>query len=141
MKMKMKMKMKYTEQAVETLDDAGSVIANKNIEIEQLRQRVAELEAERETTKAYYESVFADGASRIKSLTAERDAALKKAELPMKYKRMTFNAELQEEITTLKSALVEAKHQMEWATQHIEIHRDSWFESIATIKAVLGEEK
>ena len=37
--------MKYTEQAVETLDDAGSVIANKNIEIEQLRQRVQELEA------------------------------------------------------------------------------------------------
>ena len=36
--------MKYTEQAVETLDDAGSVIANKNIEIEQLRQRAAELE-------------------------------------------------------------------------------------------------
>ena len=36
--------MKYTEQAVETLDDAGSVIANKNIEIEQLRQSVAELE-------------------------------------------------------------------------------------------------
>ena len=42
------MKMKYTEQAVETLDDAGSVIANKNIEIEQLRQRVAELEKERD---------------------------------------------------------------------------------------------
>ena len=40
--------MKYTEQAVETLDDAGSVIANKNIEIEQLRQRVAELENERD---------------------------------------------------------------------------------------------
>ena len=42
----MKKKMKYTEQAVETLDDAGSVIANKNIEIEQLRQRVAKLEKE-----------------------------------------------------------------------------------------------
>ena len=38
------MKMKYTEQAVETPDDAGSVIANKNIEIDQLRQRVQELE-------------------------------------------------------------------------------------------------
>lgn len=38
--------MKYTEQAVETLDAAGGVIANKNIEIEQLRQRVAELEKE-----------------------------------------------------------------------------------------------
>ena len=38
--------MKYTEQAVETLDDAGSVIANRNIEIEQLRQRVHELEKE-----------------------------------------------------------------------------------------------
>ena len=42
------MKMKYTEQAVETLDDAGSVIANKNIEIEQLRQRVQELKKERD---------------------------------------------------------------------------------------------
>ena len=39
--------MKYTEQAVEMLDDAGSVIANKNIEIEQLRQRVQELEERR----------------------------------------------------------------------------------------------
>ena len=32
--------MKYTEQAVETLDDAGSVIANRNIEIEQLHEQV-----------------------------------------------------------------------------------------------------
>ena len=46
------MKMKYTEQAVETLDDAGSVIANKNIEIEQLRQRVAELEEVRDAALA-----------------------------------------------------------------------------------------
>ena len=50
------MKMKYTEQAVETLDDAGSVIANKNIEIEQLRQRVQELEKERDELLAALES-------------------------------------------------------------------------------------
>ena len=37
--------MEYNEQAIETIDDAGCVIANKNIEIEQLRQRVAELES------------------------------------------------------------------------------------------------
>ena len=48
--------MKYTEQAVETLDDAGSVIANKNIEIEQLRQRVQELEKERDHWKNNHET-------------------------------------------------------------------------------------
>ena len=48
--------MKYTEQAVETLDDAGSVIANKNIEIEQLRQRVAELEYQLNTEIGSYAS-------------------------------------------------------------------------------------
>ena len=58
----MKMKMKYTEQAVETLDDAGSVIANKNIEIEQLRQRVAELEAVlRECREAFVKNIVGTG--------------------------------------------------------------------------------
>ena len=50
--------MKYTEQAVETLDDAGSVIANKNIEIEQLRQRVAELEKERDGLISKNQNLF-----------------------------------------------------------------------------------
>ena len=54
------MKMKYTEQAVETLDDAGSVIANKNIEIEQLRQRVAELEKERDELLEAAEAIEID---------------------------------------------------------------------------------
>ena len=52
--------MKYTEQAVETLDDAGSVIANKNIEIEQLRQRVAELEKQRDELLAAAEAIEID---------------------------------------------------------------------------------
>ena len=64
------MKMKYTEQAVETLDDAGSVIANKNIEIEQLRQRVAELEMERVDCG----KLGLDLCEQFKQLTAERDA-------------------------------------------------------------------
>ena len=50
--------MKYTEQAVETLDDAGSVIANKNIEIEQLRQRVQELEKERDGLISKNQNLF-----------------------------------------------------------------------------------
>ena len=66
----MKMKMKYTEQAVETLDDAGSVIANKNIEIEQLRQRVAELEKERDELKLVV-SAHADFFSRTQSEMAD----------------------------------------------------------------------
>ena len=36
----------YNEQAVETLDDAGCIIANKNIIIDNLQARIAELEAE-----------------------------------------------------------------------------------------------
>lgn len=69
----MKMKMKYTEQAVETLDDAGSVIANKNIEIEQLRQRVQELEKERDA--AWKEAVEHVEAQQniINELTTERN--------------------------------------------------------------------
>ncbi len=68
--------MKYTEQAVETLDDAGSVIANKNIEIEQLRQRVQELE----TQLAKNNPLLDEAADAIDKLTAERDELLKAAE-------------------------------------------------------------
>ena len=71
--------MKYTEQAVETLDDAGSVIANKNIEIEQLRQRVAELEERRCEVCGYAEHHREHTGclrKQIEKLTAERDAAL-----------------------------------------------------------------
>ena len=38
----------YNEQVVETLDDAGCIIANKNIIIDNLQARIAELEAENE---------------------------------------------------------------------------------------------
>ena len=64
--------MKYTEQAVETLDDAGSVIANKNIEIEQLRQRVAELEKERDKAAQYWQ--IAEG--RCDALKQQREELL-----------------------------------------------------------------
>ena len=69
--------MKYTEQAVETLDDAGSVIANKNIEIEQLRQRVQELEERRCEVCGYAEHHREHTGClrvKVKELTAERDA-------------------------------------------------------------------
>lgn len=62
--------MKYTEQAVETLDDAGSVIANKNIEIEQLHQRVAELTAERDEYKGKLEDEIVDHDCHRTELTA-----------------------------------------------------------------------
>ncbi len=74
--MKMKMKMKYTEQAVETLDDAGSVIANKNIEIEQLRQRVAELEMEAKQLRDLQYELMRSGAlvaiEKCKNATGQR---------------------------------------------------------------------
>jgi chromosome segregation ATPase len=69
------MKMKYTEQAVETLDDAGGVIANKNIEIEQLRQRVAELEKERDKAAQYWQ--IAEG--RCDALKQQIDALVEAA--------------------------------------------------------------
>lgn len=71
----MKMKMKYTEQAVETLDDAGSVIANKNIEIEQLRQRVAELEILLAEAYADSDEVLRP---RVAELEKERDELISK---------------------------------------------------------------
>ena len=42
----------YNEQAVETLDDAGCIIANKNIIIDNLQARIAELEEENARLKA-----------------------------------------------------------------------------------------
>ena len=39
----------YNEQVVETLDDAGCIIANKNIIIDNLQARIAELEEDAET--------------------------------------------------------------------------------------------
>ena len=41
----------YNEQVVETLDDADCIIANKNIIIDNLQARIAELEAENERLK------------------------------------------------------------------------------------------
>lgn len=41
----------YNEQVVETLDDAGCIIANKNIIIDNFQARIAELEAENERLK------------------------------------------------------------------------------------------
>lgn len=41
----------YNEQVVETLDDAGCIIANKNIIIDNLQARIAELEEENESLK------------------------------------------------------------------------------------------
>lgn len=42
----------YNEHVVETLDDAGCIIANKNIIIDNLQAKVAELTAEVERLKA-----------------------------------------------------------------------------------------
>ena len=42
----------YNEQVVETLDDAGCIIANKNIIIDNLQARIAELEEENARLKA-----------------------------------------------------------------------------------------
>lgn len=46
----------YNEQVVETLDDAGCIIANKNIIIDNLQARIAELEAENERLKDNHEA-------------------------------------------------------------------------------------
>lgn len=45
----------YNEQVVETLDDAGCIIANKNIIIDNLQARIAELEEENARLKAAVE--------------------------------------------------------------------------------------
>ena len=76
----------YTDHAVVDLDEAGSIIANKNIKIDYLNQkiaaaeaRIAELEAENEQLSLYKQladeyglSVFAD----LAELQKQRDELL-----------------------------------------------------------------
>lgn len=58
----------------------------------------------------------------IPALIAELREARRKAELPMKYKRMAFNAELQEEIQELRANLAEAKKGAEhWKSNHASV--------------------
>lgn len=80
----------YTDHAVVDLDEAGSIIANKNIKIDYLNQkiaaaeaRIAELEAENEQLSLYKQladeyglSVFAD----LAELQKQRDELLSAAE-------------------------------------------------------------
>lgn len=50
----------YNEQVVETLDDAGCIIANKNIIIDNLQARIAELEKENARLKAESEYKYVE---------------------------------------------------------------------------------
>ena len=55
----------------------------------------------------------------VTALIAELREARRKAELPMKHKRMAFNAESQEEIQELRANLAEAKNAAEhWKSNH-----------------------
>lgn len=53
----------YNEQVVETLDDAGCIIANKNIIIDNLQARIAELEGDvaiERASRKYWEDAYAE---------------------------------------------------------------------------------
>ena len=69
----------YNEQVVETLDDAGCIIANKNIIIDNLQARIAELEEENAHLKKSREN-FAVHAEQtlqqLATLTRQRDLAV-----------------------------------------------------------------
>ena len=110
----------YTEQAVETLDDAGSVIANKNIEIEQLRQRVAELEEVRDAALAEV--------ALLKPNPLCDTGCMLSCKMEADY--------YEKQITALKSALREAMKEM-LRCQYYEGQLDK---AVAVIAAALGEE-
>ena len=93
-------------------------IALLQYELEQLRQRVAELEKERDelievkaSENASWNAGFNVQADQIKKLIAERDAALNEArDFESDVDNIAqHNVELQLEIITLKSALRDAK--------------------------------
>lgn len=75
----------YNEQVVETLDDAGCIIANKNIIIDNLQARIAELEEENARLKAaveYAETIRVENSAYFeKQLTTSqlRETQLRKA--------------------------------------------------------------
>lgn len=53
----------YNEQVVETLDDAGCIIANKNIIIDNLQARIAELEGDvaiERASRKYWEDAYSE---------------------------------------------------------------------------------
>ena len=66
----------YNEQVVETLDDAGCIIANKNIINDNLQAKVAELEAEVERlSAAHVKACQANADSQAELATAEQRVA------------------------------------------------------------------
>ena len=53
----------YNEQVVETLDDAGCIIANKNIIIDNLQARIAKLEGDvaiERASRKYWEDAYSE---------------------------------------------------------------------------------
>ena len=66
----------YNEQVVETLDDAGCIIANKNIIIDNLQARIAELEAENARLNGVIKSNIDDGIDKIMAMSDEQVSAL-----------------------------------------------------------------
>ena len=62
----------YNEQVVETLDDAGCIIANKNIIIDNIQARVRELEAEVERLSAAHVKARQANADSQAELAAEQ---------------------------------------------------------------------
>ena len=62
----------YNEQVVETLDDAGCIIANKNIIIDNLQARIAELEEENAHIKQSRENFAVHAEQTLQQLAAEQ---------------------------------------------------------------------
>ena len=92
---------------------AEQSIENFSLACESYRTRITE---QLETIKALNDCIGGKGSlttdnlvlvgrleHQIAELERERDVWKRKAELPMKYKRMTYNAELQKEIEALKA--------------------------------------
>ena len=103
----------YTDHAVVDLDEAGSIIANKNIKIDYLNQkiaaaeaRIAELEAENEQLSLYKQladeyglSVFAD----LAELQKQRDELLAACEKAVQYDWPYLN-EMRDAIASAKES-------------------------------------
>lgn len=108
-------------------------MAPKTEVIEQLRARIAELEEENARLKAesrdaslglndYYGMKLA---ARVRELE-EENARLRT--VPMKYRRMQFNAQLQDENKELRAQLVAAQEEIERLNGQISVYRLSFVE-------------
>jgi len=73
-----------------------------------------------EDKRIIYEHPPKPDTEELEALQKERDKWKRKAELPMKYKRMTFNAELQNQLTRCRAVMEQAVKALERYSDHYE---------------------